>query len=221
MMTAPPSSEQLPTLSTNFTGWNAAATVAYARKFVAKLTGHPNFPEPWPSWVASLGQLTEKGNALEAASLEAESRDTFKVAQRNALNKDLQKDLRSSILHVEMVAQGNLELITSLGLNQRHAPIKRRTPLPMLAPQLTVTQSKKSGFLDGKVVMCPGARMFLVQITDGDPSVEANWVRVDIFSKQLFEVGGREPGKTYYLRARCYGPSGTGPWSAIVTIISL
>ena len=220
-MPAPPSSEPLPALSTNFNGWNAAATVAYSRKFVAKLTGHPDFPEPWPVWVASLGKLTEKGNVLEAVSLEAESHDTYKVAQKNTLNKELKKDLRSSVLHVELVAQGNVKLLSSLGLNLRHAPVKRSTPLPMLAPLLTVTQSKKSGFLDGKVVMCPGAKMFLVQITDGDPSVEANWGRVDIFSKQSFEISGREPGKTYYLRARCYGPSGTGPWSAIVAIISL
>jgi hypothetical protein len=220
-MTAPQSSEALPALSTNFTGWNAAATVAYSRKFVAKLTGHPDFPEPWPPWVASLARLTEKGNILEAADLQAESHDKYKVAQKNALNQDLKKDLRSSVLHVELVAQGNVQLINSLGLNQRHAPGKKNNLLPMLAPLLTVTQSKKSGFLDGKVIMCPGAKMFLVQITDGDPSVEANWVRVDIFSKQSFEVGGREPGKTYFLRARCYGPSGTGPWSAIVTIISL
>jgi hypothetical protein len=220
-MTAPTFSEPLPTLSTNFTGWNAAATVAYARKFVAKLTGHPDFPEPWPTWVASLGRLTEKTNVLEAVSLEAESHDTYKVAQKNALNKDLKKDLKSSVMHVQSAAQGNAQLLNSLGLNMWHSTARKSTLLPMLAPLLTVTQSKQSGFLNGKVVMCPGAKMFLVQITDGDPTVEANWERVDIFSRQSFVVGGRQPGKTYYLRARCYGPSGTGPWSAIVTIISL
>ena len=210
-----------PALSVNFTGWSAAVTVAYARKCITKLTDHPAFPEPWPSWVTSLLLLTEKSNTLETASLDAESHDKYKIAQRNTLTVDLKKSLRSSLQHVGMVAQGNAELLHSLGLNMKQTRTRRTNPPPMLAPQLTVTQSKKSGFLDGKVVMCPGARMFQVQICDGDPTVEANWVKVDIFTKQTFEVSGKEPGKTYYLRARCYGTSGTGPWSSIVAIICL
>jgi hypothetical protein len=221
MMSAPPIADAS-ALSTNFTGWSAAMTVAYSRKFITKLTGHAAFQEPWPPWVTSLLVLAEKSNTLETVSLDAESHDKYKVAHRNALTLDLKKSLKSSLQHVEMVAQGNAELLRSLGLNlKKPTRAKRTTPPPMLAPQLTVTQSKKSSFLDGKVIMCPGARMFQVQITDGDPSVEANWVKVDIFTKQTFEISGKEPGKTYYLRARCYGPSGTGPWSAIVAIICL
>lgn len=208
-------------LSTNFTGWNAPKVSAYTRKFVAKLTGHPDFTEPWPAWVASLKQLTEKSIALDKADLEAESRDTYKIAHRNNLNADLKKDLRGSIQHVELVAQGNAELLISLGLIMRKVPVRRKTPPAMLAPLLTVVQGKVSGTLSGKVIMCPGAKMYLVQITDGDPTVEANWERVELFSTQDFQVTGKTPGKTYYVRARCYGRSGTGPWSAIVTIISL
>jgi hypothetical protein len=220
-MTAPPITGVAPALSTNFTGWSAATTVAYTRKFVARLSGHAAFPEPWPSWVTSLALLSEKSNVLEAVSLDAESHDKYKLAHRKALTAELKKDLKGSLLHVELAAKGDAELLHSLGLNMKRMPVKRAIPLPMLAPLLTVTQGEKSGFLAGKVVKCPGAQMYLVQITDGDPTVEANWVRVDIFRKQNFEVGNREPGKTYYLRARCYGSSGTGPWSAIVTIIAL
>lgn len=219
-MTAPPPIAEAPALSLNFTGWSAALTVAYTRKFISKLTGHAAFPEPWPSWVTSLAVLGEKSSALETLSLESESHDKYKLAQRNALTAELKKNLKSSLQYVESVAQGDAELLYSLGLTMKRTPM-RRTPPPMLAPVITVTQSKKSSVLDGKVVKCPGALMFLVQITDGDPSVEANWVKVDIFTNQNFEVGGREPGKTYYLRARCYGRSGTGPWSAIVSVIAL
>ena len=220
-MTAPPYTSAATMLSTNFTGWNAPKVAAYTRKFVVKLTGHPDFPEPWPGWVASLKQLAEKSITLDTADLDAESRDKYKVAHRNALNEDLKKDLRGSILHVELVAQGNAELINSLGLNMRRPPVRRNVVPAMLAPQLTVVQGKVSGTLSGKVVMCPGAKMYLVQITDGDPTVEENWARIDLFSTQFFQVNGRMPGKAYSLRARCYGRAGTGPWSAIVTIISL
>ena len=219
---APPLSTVEPTmLSTNFTGWNAARVVAYARKFVLKLTDHSAFPEPWPAWVASLKLLTEKSNVLETAGLDAESHDTYKISKRNALTDDLKKDLKGSLKHVELVAQGNAELLNSLGLIMRRPPVKRKAPPSMLAPLLTVVQGKDSGTLNGKCIKCPGAKMYLVQICEGDPTVEANWERVDIFSDQAFQVTGRVPGRTYYLRARCYGKSGTGPWSAISTIISL
>ena len=220
-MTAPPPTVVPTILSTNFTGWNAGAVTAYTRKFVAKLTGHSSFQEPWPDWVASLKQLTEKSNMLDAAELEAEGHDKYKIGRRNSLNVDLKKDLKGSIQHVEMVAQGNVELLNSLGLNMRRIPVRRSSPLPMLAPLLTVVHGTESGTLKGKVVKCPGAKMYLVQICEGDPTVEANWVRVDVFSIQSFQVKGLVPGRTYYLRARCYGSSGTGPWSSIATIIAL
>jgi hypothetical protein len=220
-MTAPPYSETKSGLSTNFTGWNASATVAYARKFVAKLTDHPDFPEPWPLWVASLAKLTDKCNVLEAVTLDAESHDKYQVAKRNALNDDLKKDLRSSILHVDLAAQGNTLLIKSLGLNERHGSVKRSIPPAMLAPLLTATQAKESGTLSIKISKCPGALMNELQITEGDPTVEESWPKGDFFSQQTFLMKNRVPGKTYYLRARCLGRSGTGPWSHIVTIISL
>ena len=222
MMPAPPPSSGSPTtLSINFTGWNAQKVIDYTRKFVVKLTDHPAFPEPWPAWVASLGRLTEKSNMLEAVNLEAESRDKYKVAQRNALNQELKRELRSSVLHVELAAQSNADLLHSLGLNMRRIPVKRNNSVAMLAPQLTVVQGKKSGTLSGKIAKCPGAKMTEVQITEGDPTVEENWVKVDVFSMQNFEVNGKVPGKAYSLRARCYGRTGTGPWSSVVTLISL
>ena len=223
-MTAPPTPRPAPelpiSLSTNFTGWNAAKVVAYARKFVAKLTDHDSFPT-WPPWVASPVQLTEKCNTLETADLDAESHDMYKILRRNTLNKELKKDLKGSIQHVELVAQGNVALLHSLGLNMRGIPVRRNLPLAMLAPQLTVVQGKESGVLDGKVIKCPGTQLVEVQINEGDTSVEENWVKVDFFSRQNFQVRGRVPGKTYSLRARCYGRNGNGPWSAIVTLISL
>jgi hypothetical protein len=198
-MAPPPSTVEPTMLSTNFTGWNAPKVTAYTRKVVAKLTGHSAFPVPWPPWVASLELLTEKSYVLDTASLEAESHDTYKITKRNALTVDLKKDLKGSLKHVELVAQGNAELLNSLGLNMRRPPVKRKLPPSMLAPLLTVVQGKESGILNGKVVKCPGAKMYLVQICEGDPTVEANWERVDIFSDQAFQVTGRVPGRTYYL----------------------
>ena len=220
-MSAPPSPGLPTSLSINFTGWNALKTVAYARKIVVKLTDHPAFPEPWPNWVASLGLLTEKSNTLEVVNLESESRDKYKVTQRNILNEELKKDMRSAVQHVELAAQGKVDLLHSLGLNMRQVPVRKNIHQAMLAPQLTVVQSKESGTLSGKVVKCPGAQVYEVQITEGDPTVEENWIRVDVFSKQNFQVTGRVPGKTYSLRARCYGHNGTGPWSSVATLISL
>jgi hypothetical protein len=221
IMTAPPTTTEEASLATNFASWNPTRTVAYSRKFVAKLTNHSAFPEPWPDWVASLRLISEKSNTLESANLDAESHDKYKVAHKNALNKELKKDLKSCIKHVEMVARGDGNLIRSLGLDMRRARTKSKTPATMLAPVLTVAQGKESRTFSGKAVKCPGAKMTEVQICEGDPTVESNWSRVDLFSTQNFLVEGKVPGRTYSLRARCYGRRGAGNWSAVVTLICL
>jgi hypothetical protein len=219
-MTAPPTSEDA-SLSTNFASWNPTRMVAYSRKFVAKLTNHTSFPEPWPPWVASLGLISEKSNTLESADLAAESHDKYKVAHKNALNEELKKDLKGCIKHVEMVARGDANLIRSLGLDMQRPRSKGKTPAPMLAPLLTVVQGKKSSTFNGKAVKCAGAKMIEVQICEGDPTVEENWKKVDLFTTQNFLVEGKVPGRTYSFRARCYGASGASPWSAVVTLICL
>lgn len=226
-MTSPPAPPPSPSppaesLSTNFSNWNAPKTVAYTRKFVAKVKGHPSFPEPWADWAAPTDRLTQKSDALEAADHDAGSRDKFKVAHRNFLNSDLKIDLASSVRHVNAVAQGNGELLRSLDLIMRKLPGKKKEPPPMVAPVFSATQSKKmTGVFDCKAAKCAGAVFVELWSTDGDPSVEANWVKVDNYWRQLFQAGGFTAGKTYSLRARCVGPNGYSPFSPIVTLISL
>lgn len=219
-MTSPPPPPPSDFLSTNFTGWNAQRTVAYTRKFVAKLTGHPAFPEPWPTHVAALGTLSEKSNLLELADHESGSGDKLKIANRNFLNEDLKVDLRSAVKHVDMVARGNIVLIRSLDLNMREIPVKKKTPAPMGQAVLTATHGETCAFRC-KVQKPPGTLYIELYINEGDAADETQWLKYGDSTTQIIKVTGRVPGKTYHLRARLVGRGGPGPFSPIITIISL
>jgi hypothetical protein len=209
-------------LSVNFSGWNPQQTVAYTRKFVAKVKEHPSFSGPWPMWVNSIEQLGHKADVLELADHDSGSRDKFKIAQRNALNEDLKNSLKTALQYVEMVAQGDISMLEPLDLLSRQAVSKKKIPLPALMPELKVTQSKVSGVLQGYLMKCPGTVSVEIHICEGDPGLEENWARYGgINTKSRFQITGRQPGKQYWVRGCCHGPTGTSAWSPIVSIISL
>jgi hypothetical protein len=223
-MTVPPPSPPIPPpsggLSTDFNGWNALRTVSYTRKFVSKLTGHPRFPEPWPAPVSSLDQLTEKSNQLESADHDAGTRDKLKVAKRNTLNAELKNDLKTAIKYVDMAAQGDTALLWSLDLNMRSVPVRKKALTPVGQAILAVTHGKSGAF--GCKVAKRGSALYTELYTaEGVPTDETQWAKYGDFTTQAFEVSGRVPGKSYSLRARLVGRAGPGPWSPVVTLISL
>ena len=90
------------------------------------------------------------------------------------------------------------------------------------SPELIVTHGVSGTLACAIKGGCKGGST-QIEITEGDPTVEANW-RVSgdgIYTLSKFLLTGLQPATRYFLRARCYSSGGSGPWSNYVTIICL
>ena len=67
MIAPPPAPPPTELLSTNFSSWSAAQTVAYARRFVTKVTAVPLFMKSWPDWVAPTLARSSTGDLRSSA----------------------------------------------------------------------------------------------------------------------------------------------------------
>jgi hypothetical protein len=185
------------------------------------LTDHPVIKEPFPPYVPSLQKIGDGADVLETALHASVTRDSGKIALKNQYCLELQKDLGMLAKHVELVAQGDLTVLQTAGF-----PLKqmRGKPAPRIvpdAPELIVTHAKMTGaFVCTVTKGCKGGSTE-VEITESDPTVEGNWRRAGAYALSKFELTGYQPTTRYWLRARCVGSGGTGPWSAPVTIICL
>lgn len=207
----------------NYVRLSAAETLSLARQVKFRLTDHPVIKEPFPPYVPSLQKIGDGADVLEAAGHAAMSRDLGKIAFKNQCCAALQTDLGVLAQHVELVAQGDPAVLQTAGFPMKRKKGKAAARIVPDAPELVVTNGKMTGtFICAVSRSCKGGSTE-VQITDGDPSVEANWRKAGpgSFVLSKFELTGQQSATRYYLRARCVGAGGIGPWSPYVTIVCL
>lgn len=206
----------------NYVRLSAAETLSLARQVRFRLTDHPVIKEPFPPYVPSLQKIGSGADVLEAAGHAAMNRDLEKIAIKNQCCMALQTDLGMLAQHVELVAQGDFAVLQTAGFPMKRKKGKAARVVPD-APVLVVTNGKVLGTLDCTVSRSCKGGSIEVQITDGEPSVETNWRKAGpgSFVLSKFVLTGMQSATRYYLRARCVGSGGIGPWSPYVTIVCL
>jgi len=148
-----------------------------------------------------------------------------KKAERDALREKavLTASLALNWAGMRYLRENNFELIANLGVDQKKKSQPRSTThVSIDAPgKLDLAHGKISGtvrLLLGKV---PGAVTYIVQACKGNPNDEAAWNREWQFTKIKggVELTQLDPGGVYYVRVRCLGHAGLGPWSTYVHIM--
>jgi hypothetical protein len=210
-------------LITYFSKYSAAQTIALSRNVITSLRGNTHFmDEPWPSYVTSLDDLEHNTNLLETAHFASQNHDSLMIAQRNQHTLTVQGNMTTIAKHCDLKANGNITALMTSGFPMRKQSTKSRSakrPIPQ--PVVTMRHGQTSGTMLGKMQMPAGVKSAEIEFTDGDPNVAENWKRLPTTGSSSFEVTGLTPGKSYTFRVRFITNTGTGPWSNLVTLISL
>ena len=200
----------------NFNTLSPAGFLAQAESIVASMTGNADFPEPWPGNVPSLTQIRTELDAFQTELLATTAGDKTRIVARNAARSTLANDLTQLAFYVQTVAQGDDTKLATSGYPLRK-PLTRTQvfELPSAPSQLTLGRGVVSGMLVVRAGRVPGAGSYDVQITAGDPTVEANWAAAGSYKTcRRMELQGLTPGKVYSVRVRALGTAGPGAWTA-------
>ena len=188
---------------------------------IASLTGNAAFPEPWPAPVPSLAQLGEARNAYESAYHASQSRDIFKIAQRDEARQTLTQQIKHLASYLETIAQGDTQILAGTGYDLRRDMVRGASTGLLPAPEaFHVAHGGQSGTLELQCAKVPGARSYEIQITQGDPGVEANWKHVlTVATSKHILLEALIPTQSHWLRIRAIGSDGGGVWSDPVSVI--
>lgn len=151
--------------------------------------------------------------------------DTGKKTERDACREKaiMMASLALNWAGIKYVRENKLEYITNLAVDHKKKTATRNTaPVLIDAPaKVDVLHAKISGSLRLVLRKVQGAVTYIVQACQGDPNDEAAWTKEWQFTKIKggVELSGLEPGKVYYIRVRCLGHAGLGPWSTYVHIM--
>lgn len=148
-----------------------------------------------------------------------------KKAERDAAGEEakLATSITLNWAGMRYLREKNFEYITNLGVDhKKKAPARSTTPVLVgTTDKIKVEHGKISGSLHLFLGKVDGAITYIVQVCQGDPNDESAWGREWQFTKIKggVELTGLEPGKVYYIRVRCLGHAGLGPWSSYVHIM--
>jgi hypothetical protein len=198
------------------------ALIGEARDIRTAMINNANFTNMSSDLVAALAKVSELIDRLQLAIDEAKDHGSAKIAYRDQLAKALAAQLQKVAQLVEIAADGNVDALKSSGFkvltggNVRH-------DYQLLAPKARLIHGPQSRTLLLRGVKLKGAWRYDVDITEGDPTVEDSWSRYGSYPNcRGIEILGRTPGKYCSARLRGVWPNGEeGPWSAVVTLMSL
>ena len=193
----------------------------FSRRIVAAMTDNPNFKNISPDFAALLTLLPDLINKLQLAFDAAKSRDFSKVAYRDQVQAELVQLLTKIAKHIELVANGDVAVCGSTGFELAHERSKHIV-YPLIPAIVTLKHGPISGtmIINGKAL--DGAYRYEVHLTDGDPKAEENWRPYGDFPKcHSIQLAGLTPGSNCSVRVRGVWATGAGPWSQVVTLMSL
>jgi hypothetical protein len=187
------------------------------------MTTMESFKGSSPELTSALAALPGAIDLVQTTYEEAKSRDSGKVALQAQAKNALKKLLVKIAKLVEIISDGDLEMLRSSGfrLSKANAPKPKNTsPLP--APAFALSHGVLGSTLNINAKHVPGAASYLVFLTDGDPSVAENYKLFGVFAKCTnILVPGLTAGQKYSIIGQCVGLNGMGVMSAPCTLMSL
>lgn len=197
--------------------------LARAQTILASLGGNSRFPQPWPAQVPGLAQLGTDLNAYQAAYGAAQSGDKSKLVARQAARETLIADLKKLARYLELVADGDVEMLLSTGyeLHRDRAPAAGTSMDTLPAPDgFKLERGSLSGTLVVKARRIAGAGSYEAQTTLTDPTQEANWTNAGTFMRcSKIELSGFTPGKMVSVRLRGIGSRKPGVWTPAASLM--
>lgn len=198
--------------------------VLRAQLIVSNLTAHPLFQTiAWPPQVPSLTQLAEAADGLSDAYNAALTRDVVKIGVRKTSREDLNKKITNIGQFVVVVVGDNPDALSGTGFEARRQRSARSHAALQAPPNFTVTNGNIKGTMIAKAGRLDGAGSYEMHVSEqADPSVEEGYFfNASFLHATHMETKGHQPGKNYHFRLRGVSTDGPGPWSAVVSLISL
>ncbi len=193
---------------------------------IAALTNNARVPEPWPAPVPGLTQVRQEDGVYREAHLAVQRRDFGQLHKRDEARERLTTSLQRVAAYVELLANGDIDLLQSSGFEVRREPGRplghggagaSYTPAP---EDFRVGIGPRAGSVQVDAARQRGAIAYEIQVTRGDPTDDEGWKQVMIVpSVRHVVVDNLPPGPTW-VRLRAVRPGGTsGPWTSPISVI--
>ncbi len=191
------------------------ALAAQGESQAEAMNGNPWFPTPTPTALVYGAKLTEfEGflSGLDNLRLEAKNM----TEQKDRVRKELEALMKQRASYVQMVSNGNSDVIASAGMAICNPPTPAGVLPAPLNLRLEVTQV--SGELLARWDTVSGVKSFALECAEVIAGQPLAWAEVSLGGKLSFLSRQLIAGKTYAYRvAAIGGATGSSAWSPVVS----
>lgn len=200
---------------------NDLAVIDSALLMHTSLSNNAAFLEKYPFMVDKLTRLKETTDTFRDAYHEALTKDIVKVERRKSKREDLNSAMGTVGQFVVAAAGDDASLLNGTGIETRRKR-NANSHAELQAPfNFTVRHGTIRGTMVGKVSKLEGAGGFEVWVSEIDPTLEEGWKIWASFVGCTMEMSGFQPGKNYSFRVRGISSTTKGPWSPVISLISI
>ena len=181
----------------NFEGLAEASLLQTTRAAIIKMTANANFPNVVPT----AANMVIAADNFEAAMANASTGNRDAIASKNVQKNALQGLMRSWGLNVNLLSDGNLEMLISSGLPLTKEP----TPSVLGLPEnLAINQAINPGSVEVSFRAVQNAISYRYEWAPNPVLASTVWQGTGSSLRKMV-ISGLEQGTNYWFRVRAYG----------------
>jgi hypothetical protein len=208
-------------MKTTFDGLSDTEVIPRTGAVLANLANDPNLYNYILSLLPTQAHLQEAHDRHQESFSAALTGASDKVMQRTTDRRLVNRRFSAFAALVQLAALEDPDLPARLSLDSKE---RASSPTPALtAPgNFKVWHGEAHGTMHAKCSSVKTAKSFLMEICEGDPTIEENWKfgAVSSTCTAIF-IEGLVPGRVYSFRVRAIRSSGPGPWSSYITLMAI
>jgi hypothetical protein len=185
------------------------------------LSNNAGFLEKYPFMVDKLARLKETTDTFSVAYHEALTKDVVKVERRKTQRENLNSAMGSVGQFVVAAAGEDPSVLEGTGIEIKRKRNANSHPELQAPSNFTLRHGATRGTMVGKASKLDGAGGFEMWVSEVDPTLEEGWKLWDTYLGCTMEMSGFQPGKNYSFRLRGIGSNNKGPWSPVISLISI
>jgi hypothetical protein len=207
-------------MKTPFDGLSDTEILPKTGAILTTLANDPELLQLVMSLLPSMSSLQEAHDRHHESFNASLSGTGGKPEQLAADRRLLNRRFSALLTMIQLAAQEDSTLAARAGIaTPEKVPVS--SPALTAPTNLRIWHAGKHGAVNSKYGRVKGAKSYLVEICEGDPTIEANWKFGAVSTTCTMLIEGLVPGTVYSFRIRAIRSTGPGPWSSIVTLMAI
>lgn len=209
-------------LQRSYTSLSDTEIIPLLGALINNLENNPNLLSDLISRLPTLDLLKQSHQRIQTSYSEALSGGPEKDSALKADRDELNRQLAILAGFVQVTAGNDPATLSKAGYQGQKVKSTSSSTILTNPTNFKLHYGTGHGSMFGRCGSVKGAKGFMIQVCEGDPTIEANWKYwCSATSCTVIEITGLTPGTVYSFRIKAIAGNRSGGWSSTITMMAI